>query len=200
MKGWTHKALVEDLLRSRLGIGEAVVTEMGLGAFSSGGFVDVASFRLSWKQPCMKGWEVKVTRRNYLDDLQAQKWKRYLPYLDRFYFAAPLGLLKKGEIPEGAGLIVRGETGWHAVKASALPERDWPARAHGFHAFLMALHPGPWTEDPFTKATKVRYELLEQRRREVRRLGRETAFLVAGRHALAPARTGAQTPEEGEAE
>jgi hypothetical protein len=177
---WTHRELVEDLARSRIGTGEAVVTEMGLGAryISTGGFVDVASFRLSWTNGRLVGWEVKVSRADFLADVRAGKWARYTVYFDRFFFAAPVGLLKKGEIPKGCGLIVRGAQSWTTTKASRMQRPDPDKRRHGLHAFLMASHPGPWAQ-PTTIANRIYYEKQREVRAAARATGRDTAHLLA---------------------
>lgn len=53
------------------------------------------------------------------------KYEKYLPHCNRLYFAAPKGLLKKEEIPEGVGLIVRGEQGWTTVKGAKKRELEF---------------------------------------------------------------------------
>lgn len=183
MTDWTHTALVEDLARSRIGIGEAVVTEMGLGLryIHAGGFVDVASFRLSWTHGRLVGWEVKVSRADFRADVRARKWERYVKYFDRFFFAAPVGMLKRDEIPEGCGLAVRGSASWSTIKASRLPRRSPEDRRHALHALLMALHPGPWKNGAH-KAARLRYEYRERIRQEGRDEGRRLAQDIATGH------------------
>ena len=48
----------------------------------------------------------------------SDKWRRYLLVFPRVYFAVPSGLVKKAEVPDEAGLIVRGDKGWTTVKAA----------------------------------------------------------------------------------
>lgn len=50
----------------------------------------------------IKGYEVKLTRADFLAD---KKWERYLPYCNYFSFVAPRGIIKKEELPEKIGLI-----------------------------------------------------------------------------------------------
>lgn len=48
------------------------------------------------------GIEIKVSRQDFLSD---KKWREYLPYCSRFYFIAPVGIIKKEELPKDIGLI-----------------------------------------------------------------------------------------------
>lgn len=56
----------------------------------------------SWKHPTLTGYEVKVSRGDFLGD---QKWPGYLPLCNQLYFACPAGLLDPAEIPEQCGLV-----------------------------------------------------------------------------------------------
>ena len=80
------------------------------GSWGSHGRLDVLLFRAldGYKKIILEGYEVKATRADFLSDIRSGKWKRYLPRLTRFYFAAPIGVIKEGELPGDAGLIERG--------------------------------------------------------------------------------------------
>ena len=67
-------------------------------------------------------YDAKVSRSDFLRDVNGSKWRQYLRVCHRFYFALPSGLVKVSEIPEEAGLIVKGDKGWRVVKGS-LPNR-----------------------------------------------------------------------------
>ena len=56
----------------------------------------------SYTHPCIIGYEIKVSRSDFLGD---NKWHLYLQYCHEFYFVVPAGLIAKGEIPENVGLI-----------------------------------------------------------------------------------------------
>jgi hypothetical protein len=79
--------------------------------------MDVCSAKLSWSRPQVRGYEVKVTRADFLADTTNGKYRRYLEWCDLFYFATPAGLVAKDEVPVGCGLVVRGPNGWSGVKA-----------------------------------------------------------------------------------
>ena len=56
----------------------------------------------SWAHPACTGYEIKVSRSDFLGD---EKWTDYLPLCNLFYFVAPAGVIEKGEIPEPCGLL-----------------------------------------------------------------------------------------------
>lgn len=56
----------------------------------------------SYTKPNIIGYEIKVSRGDFLQD---NKWHLYLQYCNEFYFVVPKGLISKEEIPENVGLI-----------------------------------------------------------------------------------------------
>lgn len=56
----------------------------------------------SYTAPCITGYEIKVSRSDFLGD---NKWHLYLQYCNEFYFVVPTGLISKDEVPENVGLI-----------------------------------------------------------------------------------------------
>lgn len=62
----------------------------------------------SWSNPRVTGYEVKVSRSDFLRD---DKWQRYLPYCNQFYFVCPAKLIQPEELPEGVGVIWVSATG-----------------------------------------------------------------------------------------
>ncbi len=69
-------------------------------------------------------YEVKVSRSDFLAEIRnPSKWKQALLLSNLFYFAAPVGLIKPGELPPEAGLIEIDEAGNAFVRVSA-PWRD----------------------------------------------------------------------------
>lgn len=50
-------------------------------------------------------FEVKVSRADFLADVKKLKFERYKMFSKYVYFAAPYGLIKAEEIPEGCGFI-----------------------------------------------------------------------------------------------
>lgn len=63
---------------------------------------DAFAMKKSWANPCINGYEVKVSRADFLQD---NKWPGYMAYCHRFAFVCPKGLIKPEELPEEVGLI-----------------------------------------------------------------------------------------------
>lgn len=95
---------------------EEAVKDMGVS------IADVVVIRPSYTKFCIDIYEVKVSRSDFIASLSSNKWRKYLPHCNRFYFALESGFAHKAEIPEGIGLIVRGKRGWNTIKRAK--ERD----------------------------------------------------------------------------
>ena len=63
---------------------------------------DVWSLKKSWASFNTIGYEIKVSRQDFLNDC---KWKEYLNFCNEFYFVAPKGIIDKNELPPEAGLF-----------------------------------------------------------------------------------------------
>lgn len=93
------------------------------GSWGDHGRLDVVLFRAlnGYRKIIIEGYEVKATRSDFLSDVRSEKWRRYLPRLTRFNFAAPIGVIKEDELPPEAGLVEQGTTRdgkvyWHRVR------------------------------------------------------------------------------------
>lgn len=85
------------------------------------GRIDVVAVRQrQYLRKQFRGYEIKVSRSDFLADVGSQKWRKYLAVCHQVYFAAPAGMLRKEEIPHGAGLIVLGDKGWQVVKSAPI--------------------------------------------------------------------------------
>lgn len=56
----------------------------------------------SWSRMCWTGYEIKVSRSDFLGD---SKWPGYLPLCNVLYFVAPRGVIKPDELPAEVGLL-----------------------------------------------------------------------------------------------
>jgi hypothetical protein len=74
----------------------------------------------SWTNPGYIGYEVKVSRSDFVQD---NKWMAYLPCCSQFYFVCPYGVIKPEEVGEHAGLMYINKTGGLRVKKKA-PYRE----------------------------------------------------------------------------
>lgn len=79
---------------------------------------DGLAIRKSYTGPCITGYEIKVSRGDFLQDA---KWHLYLQYCNEFYFVVPNGLISKEELPDNVGLIYYNpETGLLKKRKKAL--------------------------------------------------------------------------------
>lgn len=73
--------------------------------WSSSGFqqLDAWAMMKSWKRPYMYGYEIKVSRSDFVND---DKWPGYLDFCNFFYFVAPHNVIQIEELPKDCGLLV----------------------------------------------------------------------------------------------
>ena len=120
------KLLAEDLLRNRDSEKWVSWKEVPLGSvWGSNGTIpraDVISISKNY-HPSVLIYEIKVSRGDFLSDINSGKFMKYFDYCSQFYFAMPKGLVKTIEIPDSCGLITKGPKGWHVAKAA--PRRDF---------------------------------------------------------------------------
>jgi hypothetical protein len=64
--------------------------------------MDGLAIKKSWAKPCLTGYEIKVSRSDFMND---EKWPIYKESCHRFYFACPKGLIQPDELPDDVGLI-----------------------------------------------------------------------------------------------
>lgn len=121
---WTGKALAEDLAESRDQAQWLTWVQIPLGSVQYGNSprADVLTARKSFFNPSFTIYEVKVSRSDFNADINKGKYRAYFDYCCQLYFAVPKGLITRADIPEGTGLTVRGDNGWHVVKAAARRE------------------------------------------------------------------------------
>lgn len=80
-------------------------------------FDAVAIFK-SWSHMQIRGYEIKVSRSDFLRDA---KYSRYLPYFHEFYFVVPKGMVQRQEVEENIGLMwYNPETGNITTKKRAV--------------------------------------------------------------------------------
>lgn len=81
------------------------ITEVGLFEF---GIDDKCRFDcivFSGAHQRIKGYEFKINRSDFLNEIRTEKWKIYLKYCHTFSFVCPKGLIDKSEVPSKAGLL-----------------------------------------------------------------------------------------------
>ena len=70
--------------------------------------IDFWAMARSWSKPAVWGYEVKVSRQDFLKD---DKWQAYLPYCTDFYFVCPAGIIEPNELPQDVGLLIISKNG-----------------------------------------------------------------------------------------
>jgi len=150
---WTHDGLQQDLAETRKQMHEIVAENLPLGV--GGGLADIFAMKPSWTNPNPVVYEVKVTRADFQRDVQAGKFTKYLPHCRRLYFAVPRGLLKKDDVPEGMGLTVRGENGWHVTKAPHILKGEMANPYSVVFAILLRVYPNGLWRKP-TRVERIR--------------------------------------------
>lgn len=97
--------------------------------------LDAWAMRRSWVNPCAFGYEIKVSRQDFVGD---DKWMAYLNLCNQFYFISPSGIIQPNEIPKDAGLLVVSKTGSRLFTKKKAPYRDVALPAELYQYVLMA--------------------------------------------------------------
>lgn len=126
--------------------------------YSNGIFVlDFWAIKLDWNKSDTSGYEIKVSREDFLND---SKWHNYLQYCNKFYFICPVGLIKPTEIDPMVGLIyVNEKGGLKVVKAAVFRICEVPA---GIFKHILFTRLPKLNEKPLTRETLIR-EYIEDR-------------------------------------
>ena len=97
------------------------VPECNLGsAFAGCKRIDAWAMKRTWKPVTTVGYEIKVSRGDFLND---DKWPVYLDYCHELWFACPWKLIDPKEVPEGCGLLWMNQGGKMVRKVKA-PRRN----------------------------------------------------------------------------
>jgi len=130
----------EDLAKHLQDKGWIAWTEIPLGSvmWNNGRIprADVLAVNKSFSSSTFIIYEVKVSRTDFLGDVNRSKYQSYFEFCSQLYFAAPSGLLKKEEIPENCGLVVQGKSSWRVTKAAT--RRDFTPSVELLLKLLMA--------------------------------------------------------------
>lgn len=87
----------------------------------------------SWAHPRVIGYEVKLTRADFLSD---HKMQRYLPYCNEMYLICPRGIVDPSEVNESTGLIFVASTGNKLITRKKAPWRDVQIPEQFYRALL----------------------------------------------------------------
>jgi len=172
---WGHNALAHDLAEHlRQNTARIVWEDMQLGP-SGTARPDVYALPCSFSKFCPVVYEVKVSVSDFRADVTAGKFTKYFAYASAVVFAVPDGMLKKTDIPEGCGLMVRKEGGWYTVKGPTMRPIDTLPR----DAWVKLVIDGIRRETERTRLSMRTAPVYVQETRLARRHGQEIASLVS---------------------
>lgn len=126
MSDWTGPALAADLCRKLRLDGWVACQEMQLRDHDGARADVVAMARRGSGPVSIRIFEIKISRADFMADIKAGKWRKYLA-TGPVWFAAPAGLIDVKDVPAEAGLIVRVAQGWswrRAAKSELAPAPD----------------------------------------------------------------------------
>ncbi|KKL00924.1 hypothetical protein LCGC14_2627870 [marine sediment metagenome] len=103
--------------------GDVFVAECKDGPTHAGQHVrlDGWAMKRSWANPLVVGYEIKVSRSDFLND---NKWPAYLPMCNQLYFVCPTGLIQPPEVPGEVGLLWAAKTGTRLYTKAKAAHRD----------------------------------------------------------------------------
>lgn len=172
---WGHNALAHDLAEHlRQNTARIVWEDMQLGP-SGTARPDVYALPCSFSKFCPVVYEVKVSVSDFRADVTAGKFTKYFAYASAVVFAVPEGMLKKTDIPEGCGLMVRKEGGWYTVKGPTMRPIDTLPR----DAWVKLVIDGIRRETERTRLSMRTAPVYVHETRLARRHGEEIARLVS---------------------
>jgi len=127
---------LERLLAQRHS-GDVFVTECKDGPSQGVSHVRLDAWAMprSWSHPWTTGYEIKVSRSDFLKDT---KWPAYLPLCNYLYFVTPPGLIKPDEVPEQCGLLVCTKNGTRLYTKKKAPLREVEVPESLFRYILMS--------------------------------------------------------------
>ncbi|TSJ59571.1 MmcB family DNA repair protein [Atlantibacter subterranea] len=172
---WKHNALAHDLAENlRQNTARIVWEDMQLGP-SGTARPDVYAIPCSFSKFCPVVYEIKVSVSDFRADVTAGKYTKYFAYASAVVFAVPEGMLKKSDIPEGCGLMVRKESGWHTLKGPTMRSLDNLPR----DAWIKLVIDGIRRETERTRLMMRSAPVYVDERRLAQRHGNEIASLVS---------------------
>lgn len=117
--------------------GDVFVPECKTGSTYLGDMfrMDAWAMAKSWSKMCCTGYEIKVSRSDFIRD---DKWQAYLPFCNAFYFVCPSSdVIRTEEVPADAGLIVSSKNATNLYTKKKAPFRDIQIDADVFRYVLM---------------------------------------------------------------
>lgn len=138
--------------------------------------MDAWAMKRSWANPQVFGYEIKVSRSDFLKD---DKWRGYLPLCTDFSFVTAQGVCTPDELPADVGLIVAAKTGTRLYTKRKAVTRDVVVPEYVYRYILMCRVP-EISKNTYREQTNEEYwrEWLE-RKEENRGLGYRVSRAIA---------------------
>lgn len=136
--------------------------------------MDGLAIKKSWSKPCLTGYEIKVSRSDFMSD---EKWPIYKELCHRFYFVCPRDLIQPDELPEDVGLI------WYNPEKKSLYTRkkamfrDIEMSANMFYYIIMSRLENQ--QHPFFSSKREMLEQYVLDKASKRELGRRVSSKMA---------------------
>jgi len=130
--------------------------------------MDAWAMRISWANPRVTAYEIKVSRGDFLKD---QKWTAYLPFCNYFYFVSPPGVISKEEVGPEAGLMHVSRTGTRLYTKKRAPYRD-VAIPESLYRYILMYRVVPRTKQAEKVDSAEYWKEWLKRKRENQTLGR----------------------------
>ena len=134
--------------------------------------LDAWAMNKSWSNMVIKGYEIKVSRSDFIQD---NKWQLYLDYCHEFYFVAPKGIINPLELPPEAGLLVVASTGTRLFtkkKSVRRPDVEIPESLYQYILMCRAKIEGEYEAE---KSDREYWERWLERRKEDHELGQSVS-------------------------
>ena len=113
--------------------------------------LDGLAIARSWANPVVTGYEIKVSRSDFMAD---EKYYMYLTYCNMFYFVCPTGLIQPEELPENIGLLWTSKTGTRLYKKKKAAYRDVDISSDLYKYILISRaeikNPGYYNDNKYT--------------------------------------------------
>lgn len=159
----THEQLLVNLADRLERSGHIAIPNLQLGGSwicapreEKPGRVDIMCFRPAYRNKMPRVFEIKVSRKDLLQDIRSGKWRKYLPFCEYMAFAFPAGLATASEIPKECGIWE-----WNAGKKS------WWCRRRGQRNRVWELGEEFWFAALLNQKSRVDRKLLEIRAEEM---------------------------------
>lgn len=120
-------------------------------------------------------YEIKISRGDFLSDVNSAKYTKYKKHCNQLYFATPQGLIKKTEVPSDCGLITRSDKGWRVVKAA--PRIEFKPTTNLMIRLLLRGYENHLTE--YRKMENQRFKESKGLRDIARKSGNKIAYALA---------------------